>query len=151
MYKAGRANSEIVVVQSVKDIRTYSYPFALFVKHDHQIGDDGPMADRRVAQRYELSVPITVWLSDLDSVSINIGRTCAISTSSVYFILGCALRPGTAVGFVMTLPAELTGGTDVFIRGVGKVSRLDEQREEDFGIAVVFDRYEISTDAHSRS
>jgi hypothetical protein len=102
-----------------------------------QIGDDSSLADRRAARRYELPLPITVWLTAADSVSIHVGRTCAISTSAVYFILGCTLLPGTALRFAMTLPAELTGGTNVFIRGgVGNVSRVDE-RENDFGIAVV--------------
>jgi hypothetical protein len=117
-------------------------------------GKDVPNAshqfDRRVTRRYELSVPVTVWLTALDSVSIHVGRTRGISTSGMYFILACALHPGTALKFALTLPAELTGGTDLSIRGFGRVSRVDDRREKDFGIAVVVQRW-ISYDKHARS
>jgi len=115
-----------------------------------QSGDDNSLADRRAARRYELSLPIRVWLTAVDSVSLNIGRTYDISTSGVYFILGRMISLGTALGFIVTLPAKLTGEADLFIRGAGKVSRVDEDRENDFGIAVVVERYEISRDTHSR-
>jgi hypothetical protein len=114
-----------------------------------QSGDDGSLADRRAVRRYELSLPIRVWLTAVDSVSIHIGRTYDISTSGVYFVLGRIISLGTALGFIVTLPAKLTGGADVFISGVGKVSRVDDDRENDFGIAVVFERYEISRDTQS--
>jgi hypothetical protein len=115
-----------------------------------QSGDDNSLADRRAARRYELFLPIRVWLTAVDSVSIDIGRTYDISTSGVYFILGRIISLGTALGFIVTLPAKLTGEADLFIRGAGKVSRVDEDLENDFGIAVVVERYEISRDTHSR-
>jgi hypothetical protein len=115
-----------------------------------QSGNDNSLADRRAARRYELFLPIRVWLTAVDSVSIDIGRTYDISTSGVYFILGRIISLGTALGFIVTLPAKLTGEADLFIRGAGKVSRVDEDLENDFGIAVVVERYEISRDTHSR-
>jgi hypothetical protein len=93
------------------------------------------MADRRAARRYKLSVPITVWVTGLDSVSLLEGRTCVVSTRGVYFTLGCYLNPGTVLRFTMAPPAELTGGADVCIRGLGKVLQVDVQGNNDFGIA----------------
>ena len=114
-----------------------------------QIGEYDPMADRRAARRYDLSLPITVWSNASDPIFIHAGRTRAISVRGVYFNLGRTLSCGTALGFALTLPTELTGNPDIFVRGLLKVSRVDEHGEDDFGIAAVFERYEISKSIRS--
>jgi len=45
----------------------------------------------------------------------------------------------------MTLPAEVTGGTEVFIRAVGKVVRVEKGSDKDdqVGVAALIQRYEI--------
>jgi hypothetical protein len=50
------------------------------------------------------------------------------------------------VDFTLTLPAEITRGTEVFVRAHGRVVRVDKQEEdtaETIGVAAVIERYDI--------
>jgi hypothetical protein len=56
------------------------------------------------------------------------------------------LAPGTEVDFTLTLPAEITRGTEVFVRAHGRVVRVDKQTDdqrESIGVAAVIERYDI--------
>jgi hypothetical protein len=46
----------------------------------------------------------------------------------------------------LTLPAEITHGTEVFVRALGKVVRVERRMEEGtarMGVAAVIERYDI--------
>jgi hypothetical protein len=46
----------------------------------------------------------------------------------------------------LTLPAEITRGTEVFVRAHGRVVRVDKRQDEEHesvGIAAVIERYDI--------
>jgi hypothetical protein len=46
----------------------------------------------------------------------------------------------------MTLPAEITHGTEVFVRALGKVVRVERRMEDGntrMGVAAVIERYDI--------
>jgi len=56
------------------------------------------------------------------------------------------LIPGTEVDFTLTLPPEITRGTEVFVRAHGRVIRVDKRVEENqdaVGVAAVIERYDI--------
>ena len=56
------------------------------------------------------------------------------------------LSPGTELDFTLTLPAEITRGSEVFVRAHGRVVRVDkraEETQETIGIAAVIERYDI--------
>jgi hypothetical protein len=56
------------------------------------------------------------------------------------------LSPGTEVDFTLTLPAEITRGSEVFVRAHGRVVRVDKQTDDDhesIGVAAVIERYDI--------
>jgi hypothetical protein len=56
------------------------------------------------------------------------------------------LSPGTEVDFTLTLPAEITRGSEVFVRAHGRVVRVDKQTDdnhESIGVAAVIERYDI--------
>ncbi len=105
------------------------------------------MTERRMARRYDLSLPVIVRLPvNREPVSHN-GQTRDISTRGVYFTLQKELAPGTELDFTLTLPAEITRGTEVFVRAHGRVVRVDKQHPdetlESVGIAAVIERYDI--------
>lgn len=103
------------------------------------------MAERRTARRYDLSLPVSIHLPVEDGDISHNGKTRDISTRGVYFLFENHLNPGTQLDLTMTLPAEVTGGTEVFIRAIGRVVRIDNRGDEDrrVGVAAVIERYEI--------
>jgi len=104
------------------------------------------MVERRVARRYELSLPVVVRAALHDKVEPRNGQTQDISTRGVYFILDQELAAGTELDFMLALPAEITRGTEVFIHAQGKVVRVDRKEEEGrprIGVAAVIQKYDI--------
>jgi len=104
------------------------------------------MMERRLARRYDLSLPVNVRLPINREPRLHSGHTRDISTRGVYFMLPNDLTPGTEVDFTLTLPPEITRGTEVFVRAHGRVVRVDKRAEEDqdtVGVAAVIERYDI--------
>lgn len=107
-------------------------------------GKLGDMTERRTARRYDLSLPVLIKLP-IEQDARN-GKTRDISTRGVYFHVGNQLAAGSELDLTMTLPAEVTGGTEVFIRAVGKVVRVEKSSDKDdhqVGVAALIQRYEI--------
>lgn len=104
------------------------------------------MTERRTARRYDLSLPVTVRVPLNREPSSHSGHTRDISTRGVYFITGKELDSGSELDFTLTLPAEFTRGTEVFVRAHGRVIRVDKKRDDVHdlvGIAAVIERYDI--------
>jgi len=104
------------------------------------------MAERRMARRYELSLPVVVRIPLKHPPQSASGKTRDVSTRGVYFLIAQNLEPGTALDFMLTLPAEITRGTEVFVRAHGKVVRVEQKRsngEELTGVAAVIEKYDI--------
>ena len=104
------------------------------------------MTERRVARRYDLSLPVIIRIPlDREGQSCN-GKTRDISTRGVYFTIDQELAPGSELDITLTLPAEITRGTDVFVRAQGKVVRVEKKGDDKsvhMGIAAVIERYDI--------
>jgi hypothetical protein len=104
------------------------------------------MTERRLARRYDLSLPVSVRLPVTTPETEHSGQTRDISTRGVYFTMQQDLAPGTEVDFTLTLPAEITRGTEVFVRAHGRVVRVDREQPvpgEHVGVAAVIERYDI--------
>jgi hypothetical protein len=100
------------------------------------------MTERRTARRYELSLPVIVRTPVQDVAQPRNGQTRDISTRGVYFTLDEDLSAGAELDFMLTLPAEITHGTEVFIRAHGKVVRVDRENHR-VGVAAVIEKYDI--------
>lgn len=104
------------------------------------------MSERRMARRYDLSLPVNVRVPvNRESISHN-GQTRDISTRGVYFTTQKELATGSEVDFTLTLPPEITRGSEVLVRAHGRVVRIDRHGEEDLptvGVAAVIERYDI--------
>jgi c-di-GMP-binding flagellar brake protein YcgR len=104
------------------------------------------MNERRTARRYDLSLPVIIRVAVEKEAASRNGKTRDISTRGVYFILENDLNASSELDLTMTLPAEITGGTEVFIRAIGKVVRIEKRPEnghQRVGVAAVIERYEI--------
>jgi len=104
------------------------------------------MSERRTARRYDLSLPVIIRVPVEKESSSRNGKTRDISTRGVYFTIDHDLGAGAELDITLTLPAEITRGSEVFIRATGKVVRVDKHAETSsnrIGVAAVIERYEI--------
>jgi len=112
------------------------------------------MTERRLARRYDLSLPVIIRVPiNKESESRN-GKTRDISTRGVYFTIDKDLSAGAELDITLTLPAEITRGTEVFVRAQGKVVRVERQPDVDaerIGVAAVIERYDIIRGESARS
>src|SRR5277367_2402457 len=104
------------------------------------------MTERRTARRYDLSLPVIIRMPIEKEIASRNGKTRDISTRGVYFTVDQDLGAGAELDITLTLPAEVTRGSEVFIRAMGKVVRVDKRPENGssrVGVAAVIERYEI--------
>jgi c-di-GMP-binding flagellar brake protein YcgR len=104
------------------------------------------MTEHRAARRYDLSMPIIIRVPAERAWNSLQGKTRDISTRGLYFVVEQNLESGSPLDITLTLPAEVTQGTEVFVRASGKVVRVERRMEEGnscTGVAAVIDRYDI--------
>ena len=104
------------------------------------------MTERRTTRRYDLSLPVIVRVPTERAVDTQKGKTRDISPRGLYFIVAQDLQAGSEIDITLTLPAEITHGTEVFVRALGKVVRVERRMEDDsvrMGVAAVIERYDI--------
>jgi hypothetical protein len=104
------------------------------------------MSERRTTRRYDLSLPVIIRVSAERAVDSQEGKTRDISTRGLYFVIQQDLTTGSELDITLTLPAEITHGTEVFVRALGKVVRVERRTEDGsarLGVAAVIERYDI--------
>ncbi len=104
------------------------------------------MTERRTARRYDLSLPVIIRIPTERAVDSQEGKTRDISTRGLYFVIAQDLQAGSELDITLTLPAEITHGTEVFVRALGKVVRVERRMEDGtvrMGVAAVIERYDI--------
>ena len=99
-------------------------------------------ADRRSAPRYLLSLPVAARVAQKAEPVVGISRN--ISVRGVYFTIDLELTPGSVLDLSLTLPAEITEGTEVFVRTQGRVVRVEREADAELvGVAMAIEKYEI--------
>ncbi len=104
------------------------------------------MTERRTARRYDLTLPVMIRFAAERIVGRQEGKTRDISTRGLFFVIDRDMAEGSELDITLTLPAEITNGTDVFVRAQGKVVRVErrvEEGEPKMGVAAVIERYDI--------
>ena len=108
------------------------------------------MTERRAARRYDLSLPVMIQVPVERQTAPRTGRTQDISPGGVFFFTDYDLSAGTELDLTMTLSAEITGGTEAFIRAIGKVIRAAKSsadRDPSTGVAATITRYAMVRNA----
>jgi c-di-GMP-binding flagellar brake protein YcgR len=106
----------------------------------------GAMTERRTARRYDLSLPIIIRVPTARELDTQQGKTRDVSTRGLYFVVEQNLEAGSELDITLTLPAEITHGTEVFVRALGKVVRVERRMIDGnarMGVAAVIERYDI--------
>ena len=104
------------------------------------------MTERRTTRRYDLSLPIVIRVPTERALDSQQGNTRDISTRGLYFIVERNLEAGSELDITLTLPAEVTEGTGVYVRAHGRVVRVERhsyEGTERMGVAAVIERYDI--------
>ena len=104
------------------------------------------MSERRTARRYDLSLPVIIRIPVESETIARSGKTRDISTRGVYFTIDRDLNAGAELDMTLTLPAEVTRGSEVLIRATGKVIRVERKPDNGsprIGVAAEIERYEI--------
>jgi hypothetical protein len=104
------------------------------------------MSERRNARRYDLSLPVIVRIPKERATGTQYGQTRDISTRGLYFVIDQDLQAGSELDITLTLPAEVTNSSEVFVRASGKVVRVEHRGEDGelrMGVAAVIERYDI--------
>src|SRR5712692_5332501 len=107
---------------------------------------DAEMTERRTARRDDLSLPIIIRVPTERALDSQQGKTRDISTRGLYFVVDQNLESGSQLDITLTLPGEITHGSDVFVRALGKVVRVERRMEDGsarMGVAAVIERYDI--------
>jgi c-di-GMP-binding flagellar brake protein YcgR len=114
----------------------------------------GIMTERRTARRYDLSLPVIIRVPAERVADTQKGKTRDISTRGLYFVLEQDLEAGSELDITLTLPAEITHGSEVFVRALGKVVRVERRMEDGsarMGVAAVIERYDIIRGENGRA
>jgi|SRR5215469_11802491 len=102
--------------------------------------------ERRSARRFQLTLPVAVrTVSSRQDESLG-GRTRDISAHGLYFTVDWEFNLGSEVDLELTLPAELTQGTELLIRARCRVVRAEKKRDKGtdrIGVAAIIQRYDI--------
>ena len=104
------------------------------------------MTERRTTRRYDLTLPVSIRFAAESMISRQEGKTRDISTRGLYFVVSQELAAGSELDITLTLPAEITHGSDVLVRAQGKVVRIEHRLEDGeprMGVAAVIERYDI--------
>jgi len=104
------------------------------------------MTERRTTRRYDLSLPIIIRGPSHRALDPQQGKTRDISTRGLYFVVDQKMESGSQLDMTLTLPSEVTRGSDVFVRALGRVIRVERRMEDGsarMGVAAVIERYDI--------
>lgn len=106
------------------------------------------VSDKRRARRFHMTLPVAVKVDEAGPQDKAV-HTRDVSSSGVYFEFSSPVDIGTAIEFVLTLPEQITKGSSVRIKCMGKVVRVDEAvgDGESIGVAATIERYEFVREA----
>lgn len=101
----------------------------------------GEGADRRVARRYTMNLPMRVLPRESHGSELK-AQTRDVSYQGLYFVADAQFEVGSEIDFVITLPKQVTQSVDVHIRCRGQIVRIEPQNDR-LGIAAKIERYEF--------
>jgi hypothetical protein len=103
-----------------------------------------PQQEKRGARRFPLHVPVTV---DHETAKGS-AQLRDVSARGISFYLGSAVAQGSAIGFTLTLPPEITLTESIRVQCKGRVVRVEDGRSDGkLAVAAVIEEYEFLPEA----
>jgi hypothetical protein len=108
---------------------------------------DKHMGERRKARRYEVYLPLQVYMSRKKPAEFHTAQVRDISRSGIFFHFGNPIEPGTGVELTFALPAERDRGMSVLVRASARTIRVSAIEGEStgalYGVAATIDRLDF--------
>ena len=99
-----------------------------------------PQQEKRGARRFPLRVPLTV---DHENATQE-AQLHDVSARGICFSLQSAVTQGSAIGFTLTLPPEITLTESIRVQCKGRVVRVEKSRDDGrLAVAAVIEEYEF--------
>ena len=99
--------------------------------------------ERRSAQRFQIHLPLIVRWTTGSAIGEAHTESKDVSSRGVYFFLAKAVKPGSPVEILLTLPHEITMAGPVRVRCLGRVQRTNPEPEGQVGVVAAIERYEF--------
>jgi hypothetical protein len=99
-------------------------------------------AERRVARRFTMSLPLRILPSESRSPGFRT-QTRDVSYQGLYFLAEAQFGVGSEIEFVLTLPQQTAQSGDVDIRCRGQIVRVEAASDGQTGFAAKIERYEF--------
>jgi PilZ domain len=102
-----------------------------------------PRQEKRAARRFALRIPVTVSRPE-NSVNGEIAQIRDVSARGISFYLDSSVDQGSAIGFTMTLPPEITLTESIRVQCKGRVVRVEGNGSNGrMAVAAVIEEYEF--------
>ena len=99
--------------------------------------------EKRAARRFALRLPVTVDRMQ-DSVPVEVAQIRDVSARGICFFLESAVAQGSAIGFTLTLPPEITLTESIRVQCKGRVVRVENGSADGrMAVAAVIEEYEF--------
>jgi len=106
-----------------------------------------PHEEKRAARRFPLRVPVTVEHGE-NAPQSQVAQIRDVSARGICFYLDSAVAQGTAIGFTLTLPPEITLTESIRVQCKGRVVRVEDGRADGkLAVAAVIEQYEFLPEA----
>lgn len=106
-----------------------------------------PQPEKRGARRFALRVPVTVNRNNGNSQS-EVAQIRDVSARGICFHLDSAVAQGSAIGFTLTLPPEITLTESIRVQCKGRVVRVEDGTDQGkVRVAAVIEEYEFLPEA----
>ena len=98
--------------------------------------------EKRAARRFPLRVPVRV--NRNSHASGEAAKLRDVSARGICFYLDSAIAEGSAIGFTLTLPPEITLTESIRVQCKGRVVRVEDGKSEGkVRVAAMIDEYEF--------
>ena len=99
--------------------------------------------EKRSARRFALRIPVVVDHTE-NSAPAEVAQIRDVSARGICFYVDSpSMTQGSAIGFTLTLPPEITLTESIRVQCKGRVVRKDAAGGEEHGVACVIDSYDF--------
>ena len=98
--------------------------------------------DRREARRFNMTLPLRVLTHEPHGHELS-AQTRDVSYRGLYFLAETNFDIGSEIEFVITLPKQVKQSSDVSIRCLGQIVRVEHTDNGRLGVAAKIERYEF--------